>query len=327
MSSTPSDPHGPDTAHGTPPVCPRHPGRAAYVHCSSCRRPACLDCQRPGPAAGPLCVDCAAQGGAPAGTTTSPAAVGSPGPGGVGMAGAAGRGAPARRRTGLAAAPVTWTLIAVTVAAYVAQWTTRDTVPGVTEALWYAGLYTSPFGLEPWRMATYALVHDLSGPTHLILNMLALWVIGRVLEPALGWWRFAALYVLSAVGGAVFALWVSDPLQPVVGASGAVYGMFAALFLVTRVRGGQVRSIAVLIGLNLVISFLLPGISWQVHVGGLITGAVVALVYSLAGGLRPGRASAPSAGAQAAGLVLVAAVLAVLTVLGADRIGLDAVLR
>ena len=73
------------------------------------------------------------------------------------------------------------------------------------QALWYAGLYTSPYGMEPWRMASYALVHDVSGPTHLLLNMLALWVIGRVLEPALGWWRFLALYVLSAVGGAVLA--------------------------------------------------------------------------------------------------------------------------
>lgn len=315
MGITPSDPHGPDTAHGTPPVCPRHPGRAAYVRCASCRRPACLDCQRPGPAAGPLCVDCASGALAGPGTTSSPAA------------GTAGVPAPARRRTGPAASPVTWILLAATVLAYVAQWATRDRVPGVTEALWYAGLYTSPFGMEPWRMATYALVHDVSGPTHVVLNMLALWVIGRVLEPALGWWRFAALYVLSAVGGAVFALWVSDPLQPVVGASGAVYGMFAALFLVTRVRGGQVRSIAVLIGLNLVVSFLLPGISWQVHVGGLLTGAVVALVFSLAGGLRPGRAKAPSAGAQAAGLVVVAAALAALTVLGAGRIGLEAVLR
>nr|WP_240967020.1 rhomboid family intramembrane serine protease [Micrococcus luteus] len=169
-------------------------------------------------------------------------------------------------------------------------------------------------------MASYALVHDVSGPTHLLLNMLALWVIGRVLEPALGWWRFLALYVLSAVGGAVFALWVSDPLQPVVGASGAVYGMFAALFLLTRVRGGQVRSIAVLIGLNLVFSFLLPGVAWQVHVGGLLTGAVVAVVFSLAGGLRPGRARLPSVGAQVAGLVVVAAALAALTVLGAARV-------
>lgn len=311
MSTTPSDPHGPDAAQHTPSVCPRHPGRAAYVRCASCRRPACLDCQRPGPAAGPLCVDCAA---------VASDAVEAPAP-------AAGAPAPARRRPGPTAAPLTWILLAATVLGYVAQWATRGRTPGVTEALWYAGLYTSPFGMEPWRMVTYALVHDLSGPTHLLLNMLALWVIGRALEPALGWWRFLALYVLSAVGGAVFALWFSDPLQPVVGASGAVYGMFAALFLVTRVRGGQVRSIAVLIGLNLVISFLLPGISWQVHVGGLLTGAVVALVFSLAGGLRPGRARAPSTGAQAAGLVVVAVALAALTLLGADRIDVADVLR
>ena len=274
MSTTPSDPHGPDSADGTPPVCPRHPGRAAYVRCAVCRRPACLDCQRPGSAAGPVCVDCAS------GVVAGPAPT-------VAPAGAA-ASVPVRRRTGFAASPVTWILLAVTAVVYAAQWLTRDQASGVTEALWYAGLYTSPYGMEPWRMASYALVHDVSGPTHLLLNMLA--------------------------------LWVSDPLQPVVGASGAVYGMFAALFLLTRVRGGQVRSIAVLIGLNLVFSFLLPGVAWQVHVGGLLTGAVVAVVFSLAGGLRPRRARVPSVGAQAAGLVVVAAALAALTVLGAARV-------
>lgn len=330
MSSTPSDPHGPDAAHGTPPVCPRHPGRAAYVRCSACGTPACLECQRPGVGGATLCPDCAARahvggqdGALPglAGTTTAPAsAARRPGPSRGGVAASA------------RAMPVTWALLLLTVAAYAGQWATRGSRTGLTETLWYAGAYTSPLGLEPWRMLTYAFVHDVSGPTHLALNMVALWVIGRVLEPALGRWRFLALYVLSAVGGAVFALWVADPLQPVVGASGAVYGLFSALFLVTRFRGGQVGSIAVLIGLNLVMSFLLPGISWQVHVGGLLTGAAVGAVYTAAGGppssvaaVRGERgAGRASAGVHAAGLVLLAAVLAALTLAGAERLGMAA---
>ena len=329
MSLTPSDPHGPDAAHSTPPVCPRHPGRAAYVRCSVCGSPACLECQRSGAAGATLCPECAAraQDGGPGGaalaqtTTTAPvSAAQRPAPPRGGLA------APAR------AMPVTWTLLVLTVAAYAAQWATRGSRTGVTESLWYAGAYTSPLGFEPWRMLTYAFVHDTSGPTHLALNMVALWLIGRVLEPALGRWRFLALYLLSAVGGAVAALWLADPLQPVVGASGAVYGLFSALFLVTRFRGGQVGSIAVLIGLNLVMSVLLPDISWQVHVGGLVTGAAIGAVYTAAGGPpghgaavrgdRPGRRA--SVGVHAAGLVLLAAVLAALTLSGAERLGMAA---
>lgn len=331
MSSTPSDPHGPDVAHGTPPVCPRHPGRAAYVRCSACGTPACLDCQRPGVGGATVCPDCAARaqdggpdvGGLPQTTTTAPASA-APRP-------ASPRGG---ARASARAMPVTWTLLVLTVAAYAGQWASRGSRTGVTETLWYAGAYTSPLGLEPWRMLTYAVVHDVSGPTHLALNMVALWVIGRVLEPVLGWWRFLALYLFSAVGGAVAALWLADPLQPVVGASGAVYGLFSALFLVTRFRGGQVGSIAVLIGLNLVISVLLPGISWQVHVGGLLTGAAVGAVYTAAGGPpghgvavrgdRPGGRA--SAGVHAAGLALLAAVLTALTLSGAERLGMSALM-
>lgn len=236
--------------------------------------------------------------------------------------------APAPRRSGpwaaVAAAPVTWSLMALIGVVYALQWLTRASVEGVTESLFYAGLYTSPVAFEPWRMLTYALVHDDAGPTHVALNLLALWMIGRVLEPVLGWWRLLALLALSAVGGAVFALWTTNPLQPVVGASGAVYGLFAALFLVTRLRGGQVGSIAVLIGLNLAFSFLVPGISWQVHVGGLLTGAVAGLVLTRVGTGAAGRRSAAGTGAQAAGLVLILAVLAGLTVLGANRLDFGA---
>ncbi|MEW1964906.1 rhomboid family intramembrane serine protease [Micrococcus sp. NPDC078436] len=282
--------------------------------CPACGRPACLECQRPAGGA-MVCADCAARAAAPgsgaAATPSSAPARASHGRGGV-------LGA-------LTAAPMTTGLIVLTALVYALQWLYRDPVTGVTPSLWYAGLYTSPLAFEPWRLLTYALVHDVSGPTHLALNLLALWVIGRVLEPVLGLWRFLALYAISALGGAVFALWTSAPLQPVVGASGAVYGLFAALFLLTRIGGGQVRSIAVLIGLNLAASFALPGISWQVHVGGLLTGAAVALVLTRLGPLpgTPGRGRG-GVGAQVAGLVVVLAALGGLTALGASRIGLDA---
>lgn len=222
-----------------------------------------------------------------------------------------------------------WTLLGLTVAVFALQWLSRTDPQGITADLWYAGLYSSDLAPEPWRMLTYAFVHDDAGPTHLALNMVALWMLGRVLEPLLGWWRFLSLYLLSAVGGAVFALWTTHPLQPVVGASGAIYGLFAALFFLARSAGGQVRSIVVLIALNLVFSLLIPGISWQVHVGGLLTGALVGAVLTAVGGRTRGRAGVVGAGSRvragaaaihAVCLVAVLALLVGLTAAGAERV-------
>ncbi|MDO5634723.1 MAG: rhomboid family intramembrane serine protease [Micrococcus sp.] len=340
-----SSPHenpapGPDGAGAQSPECPRHPGRAAYMACRSCRRPTCLECQRFTTTSGHvICVDCAAYGlvdaqgrpvdpSHPAGTGVPGAGPAGPGQSGAVPAGVAtgrgvpGRGVPGRRRSRFAGTPaVVWVLIALNTLAFAGQWFTAGRmVPDLTEAGWYAGAYTSQVFFEPWRMLTNAFLHSPTQPAHLLLNMAALWLLGRDMVRPLGTLRFLVLYVLSALGGSVAVLWLSEPTQPVLGASGAVYGLFAALFVAARARGGNVRSLTVLLALNLAISFLIPGISWQGHVGGLVVGALVALAF------RPavvGAGRTPSAAARAGqwgGVALVILALVVLTWLGSQRI-------
>ena len=123
-----------------------------------------------------------------------------------------------------------------------------------------------------------ALVH--SGFWHVGLNMLALWLIGRSLEPLLGRWRFLTLYVLSAIGGSV-AVALLSPMTPVVGASGAIFGLFGALLIIGRHIGANITGIAIILGMNLVIGFI-PGfnVSWQAHIGGLLTGLAIGFLFT-----------------------------------------------
>src|SRR5690606_34343400 len=109
--------------------------------------------------------------------------------------------------------------------------------------------------------------------------MYALWLFGRILEQLLGRWRFLALYLLSGLGGSVAVLLLS-PDTWVVGASGAVFGLFGAFFVIQRRLGSSSMQLIVVIGINLVIGFVIPHISWEGHVGGLIAGSLVGLVYT-----------------------------------------------
>ncbi|MCH8570997.1 rhomboid family intramembrane serine protease [Nesterenkonia sp. AY15] len=189
----------------------------------------------------------------------------------------------------------------------------------VTGALWYAPLQTSSWAFEPWRMLTSALVHSPANAMHLLFNMFALWFIGRAIEPALGPLRYIALLTLSALGGSVAVLFLTPAWTPTLGASGAVFGLFGALFILMRATGSQTGGILALIAINVVISFVVPGISWQGHFGGLVIGALCALVFSKA----PARSSTDRrqdarrrARWQGFGLLGIAVVLVLLTGLG-----------
>jgi membrane associated rhomboid family serine protease len=166
-----------------------------------------------------------------------------------------------------------------------------------------AGLATG----EYYRLATSTFLHG--GLLHLALNMFALAQLGPPLETALGRVRFAALYALSALGGSVAGFLVAPPLTLSVGASGAIFGLFGAYYVVVRRMGGSTSSIATLLAVNLVITFLVPYIDWRAHLGGLVTGALVAaaLAYAPKGRRRTGVQAAACAG--------VGVVLVVLTVL------------
>lgn len=126
--------------------------------------------------------------------------------------------------------------------------------------------------VEPWTMITSVFAH--STIMHLLFNGYSLWVLGSMLERVMGPGRFLALFVLSGLAGSAAVL-LLNPMGGVIGASGAIFGLFAALLMVNRGFGGSNVSLLVIIGINLVLGFIIPGVSWEAHVGGLIGGLIV----------------------------------------------------
>lgn len=231
-------------------VCYRHPDRQSFVLCQRCGRTICGECQTP--AVGFHCPECIreARANAPKVKSSVRVAFG--------------------RNSGVPV--VTYTIMALCVVIWLAQVAISEVVTGYL-------LYYPPMTVEqPWRMLTVAFVHSTSSPFHLLFNMYALWLFGRMLEPLLGRWRFLALYLISGFGGSVAVLLLA-PTSFVVGASGAVFGLFGAFFIIQRRLGSSSMQLIVIIGINLVIGFVIPGISWQGHVGGLVAGSLVGLVY------------------------------------------------
>ncbi len=177
-------------------------------------------------------------------------------------------------RTAFKQTPATAALVLINVVLWVGQ-----ILPGsqLTQYLFFAPLLTQS---EPWRMITAGFVHDPSNPLHVLLNMYSVFIFGQVLEPLLGRARFVALYLVAILGGSVAVLFLGDPFTPVVGASGAFFGLMAAYFVVLKSIGQNSRSMVGLIAINLFIGFLIPGISWQGHLGGLLAGGAVASLYA-----------------------------------------------
>ncbi|MEW1821016.1 rhomboid family intramembrane serine protease [Arthrobacter sp. NPDC080031] len=272
------------------PVCPRHPDRPSYVRCQRCGRPACPECQRAA-AVGFQCIDCVNE------MKRSTPAVRSA------YGGAVATGRPL----------ATYLLIGLCALVYVLQWLIP--ADAVFQQLAFASVYATPqYGaFEPWRMLTSAFVHSQGFVLHIVLNMYMLWIFGQVLEPVLGRVRFLAVYLLSAIGGSVGFMLLTPalPAIPVVGASGAIFGLFGALLVIQSRRGGDTRQLWILIVINGVIGFVVPGIAWQAHLGGLITGGLCAGVIAFAP--RGPR----QALLQTAGMALVAGVLVLATVLRA----------
>ena len=242
-----------------PPVCPRHPDTVAYVRCQRCDRPTCPTCQVPS-SVGVHCVDCARRS-------------------------QAGR-RQARTLLGgnmVSGALVTKILLGLCVVVYALQ----VLAPGLaTQSLDFRlGFLPVLAAHEPWRFLTTAFLH--ANYMHLGFNMWALWVLGGTLEPVLGRWRFASVYLLSALGGSTAIYWLSWPgteswITLTVGASGAVFGLFSAMFIVQRRFGRDTSGIVALVAINAVVSFLGANISWQGHLGGLLVGGIVSAIYAWA---------------------------------------------
>jgi membrane associated rhomboid family serine protease len=195
----------------------------------------------------------------------------------------ASRLAGARRRFG----PVTVSLVAVNLVVFVVTAVSAASVgespldnwrSPVFQAFSQVPVLVDVFG-EDWRLLTGAFLHI--GITHLLLNMLSLLVFGPELEGRLGWWRYLAVYLVSALGGAVAIQLFGDPGRPVAGASAALYGLLGALGVLMLVARQDLRGLLTLLAINVFISFL-PGVSLLGHLGGLVAGILATGLLVLA---------------------------------------------
>lgn len=224
------------------------------------------------------------------------------------VAGAQAKTAPlyarAQRRGALrafSAAPVTIVLIAINVAVWLAGFLTGRGDSPVVNALalqastlcligdsGYFGVTAAECAASgglafpgvsdggAYQLLTSMFVHV--DPIHIGLNMVALWFLGPMVERTLGRARYLALYLLSGLAGSVTVYWLSATNGQTVGASGAIFGLLGALLVIVLRRGGDARTVLMWLGINVVFTFTMPGISWQGHFGGLAGGALVAFI-------------------------------------------------
>lgn len=225
--------------------CAFHPGRETAVSCSSCGKPICPDCMTPTPV-GMRCPECSRE---------------------------------KTRVTNLAAASdtptVTVALLAINVLVFVIGALAGGGFASSGQGqLMQRGQLWGPavaFDGEYWRIVTSGFLH--AGFFHLLMNALFIWILGSQLEPALGKARFASLYFVSLLAGSLGSLLI-QPDAPVVGASGAAFGLLGAAIVMARRRGIDIWSsgLGPILVLNLVVTFLVPGIAIGGHVGGVIGG-------------------------------------------------------
>jgi membrane associated rhomboid family serine protease len=243
------------------PTCFRHPERETYIRCQRCGRHICPDCQRQA-AVGFQCVECVREGSR---TVRAP-----------------------RTRFGGVVrgegAVVTKVIIGINLGVFVlglvfgpllTQWLVLlggDSFVGVS-----GGEVPGVSGGGYWRIVTSAFLH--LEIWHLAVNMFSLWILGPMLEQLLGREWFATLYVIAAIAGGAAAYAFTPPSVPVVGASGAVFGLFGAMVvLARRMRADMSWFFGVLL-INIVLNVVFRSfLSWQAHLGGFVAGLAVGAV-------------------------------------------------
>ncbi|KAB2972233.1 rhomboid family intramembrane serine protease [Streptomyces sp. SS1-1] len=262
-------------------TCYRHPRVESHVRCTRCDRYICPSCMREA-AVGHQCVECVKEGARSV--------------------------RQARTLVGgrITSTPlVTSVLIGLNLVAYLAELARPELVDRFSmvsarltgpDGAFYVYQPGHPPGFEPsglvageWeRLLTSGFLHlppteGTFGLLHIVLNMVALWQLGRVVEPMLGRLRFVALYLLATLGGSVFELMLTDVNTESLGASGAIFGLGAAYYVLARRIGADMRSVNRFMLFLLLWMLLSAGLtSWQGHLGGLLTGAAVtaALAYA-----------------------------------------------
>jgi len=229
-------------------VCYRHPDRPAGVRCQRCDKPICPACMNSA-AVGFQCPSCFNEGVKSVPRTRT-------------SLGGIQRGNPQ---------VVTLSLMAINVLVFIAVRTGSSRI--LNDLVLVPVLVDS----EPWRLITSAFTHVQI--FHIFANLFMLYQIGPPLEQMLGRLRFLILYLLSALGGSVAVWLLASPGSSTLGASGGVLGLIGALLVVHRARGLDVTWIVGYVAITAVLSFAIPGISWQGHLGGFVTGAAVAWLF------------------------------------------------
>lgn len=235
----------------TTPACANHPDRVAGVRCQRCEKPICPSCMVQA-SVGFQCPQCA-------GARTTKV-----------VSGRAAFGA----ASDLVATKV---LIGINVVVYAVMVATGGSLSQASGPVFTWGATYGPLVAhgEWYRLVSGGFLH--ASPLHLGMNMFLLWLLGQALEPSLGRSQFVAVYLVSLLGGSLGVM-LLDPASATLGASGAVFGLMGAL-TVLQMRSGQnpwQSGIGTLIVLNLVITFMVPGISIGGHLGGLVAGAAAA---------------------------------------------------
>lgn len=230
--------------------CYRHPQRETAVCCSSCEKPICPDCMTP-TSVGMRCPDCAQQ-----------------------------RTKVRTLKRQSSGAPVTLSLIGICIAVFAFEFFTGSSgIQGAGGSMIGSGaLRAAPVADgEIWRIVTSGFLH--AGFLHLFFNLFALYVLGELLESAVGSLRFALIAALSLLVGS-FGVLLLSPNVNTVGASGMVFGLLGASVLTARRIGidPMQSGLGAMLFLNLGITFFLPGISIGGHLGGLAGGLLAAFL-------------------------------------------------
>jgi membrane associated rhomboid family serine protease len=274
------------------PDCYRHPGRETGVRCSRCERPVCPEC-RVEAAVGFQCVECVHAGRA------TPV-----------RAARTDYGGPARADSALVTRWLIGLNLAVWLLAFIGGGNLfyRLVMQGdavVTGDQWY-------------RMITSVFLHEPSsfGILHIALNMWSLWILGPYVEAALGRLRYLVLYLLSGIAGSALVM-LTNPVEVVAGASGAIFGLLGAVVVIHRHRGFNLGPIMAVLVVNLVATFSLGFIAWQAHIGGLVAGALLAAGFVHA----PATPAQRRNRVQALAVLLVAALVAGVSLVAAAHIG------
>lgn len=170
---------------------------------------------------------------------------------------------------------VTYTLLGLNVVVFIVTLLT-----GHNAAVNRFGMQPIEIGVnhEYYRLFTSIFMHE--NFAHIGFNMLVLWIIGQQLEALLGHSRFIVLYLISGFAGAVASFWFSPIGIVGIGASGAIFGLMGGLLVAGRRLRYDVTQVGVLIGINLVIGFILPGTDWRAHLGGLVAGLAIGAVFA-----------------------------------------------